>query len=253
MLATAKNYDVICLQMRNYLPQLETPIKKETTMFLNEVKAILSTGEAIKPHLDKLIPRIFNFRIKALKWLSEDSGIDLLELIDEAYPQIEELKNNPKLAVLAENILFALRCNRKVVNAIYSSGDITGENLTEHFSKAPAITYEQFLGSLAFSIPDERAVQKLADWVNASLYIEFMVLAAIIIHEDGIKVPDKIINEMAYLVADAAQEYIAISTEIGLLKPRSVKHVFGGAVDKQNLKEEKYLADSGLPDFAKNF
>jgi len=253
MLATAKNYDIICLQMRNYLPQLETPIKKETTAFLGEVATILKSGEAIKPHLDKLIPHIFNFRIKALKWLSEDSGIDLIEMIGEAYPHIEELKNNPRLAPLAENILFALRCNGRVVNAIYATGEVTGKKITEHFSNAPTITYEQFLGTLAFSIPDEHAVQKLADWVNTSLYIEFIAVAATIIYEENMKISDKAINELAYLVADAAQEYMAISAEIGLIAKRPARdnnEVFAG---QKNLKEDKNLADAGLADFAKNF
>ncbi len=253
MLSTAKNYDVICLQMRNYLPLLETPIKKETTKFLNEVKTVLTSGESIKPHLDKLIPQIFNFRIKALKWLCEKSNIDLLEMIDEAYPQIEELKNNPKLAILADNILFALRCNGRVVKALYSTGDVTNEHITEHFSNAPVVTYDQFLGTLAFSIPDEYAVQKLADWVNSSLYIEFIIVATTIIHEENIKISDRLINEMAFLVANAAQEYIAISTEIGLLQTRSTPHTYFGVVDKKDLKEQKYLADLGLFELGKIF
>ena len=237
MLATAKNYDVICLQMRNYLPQLDAPIKKETNKFISEVKAAFEKGAPIKTHLDKLIPQIFNFRIKALRWLSEDSGIDLLEMIDEAYPQIEELKNNSKLTILADNILFALRCNSRVVKAVYSTGEITNEHIATHFSNVPAITYDQFLGTLAFSIPDESSVQKLADWVNSSLYIEFIAVAATIIYEEKMKVPVNVINEMAFLVANAAQEYMAISTEIGLLQTRPNQAHLSGAPDKKDLEE----------------
>ena len=235
------------------MPQMEAPIKKETTKFLNEIRSALIIEKTIKTSLDKLIPQIFNFRIKALKWLCGESSIDLQTMIDVAYPQIEELKNNKKLALLAENILFALRCNQKVVRAIYSSGDFTADNIAEHFSTAPAITYEQFLGTLAFSIPDEYAVQKLTDWVNASLYIEFIALAATIIHEENIKVTDRAINEMAFLVADAAQEYTAISMEMGLLPSRLEKYRHFGVIDKKQLHLDKYLADLGLIDLTEIF
>jgi len=253
MLAAAKNYDVICLQMRSYLPHLDDPIKRETMAFLNRVKTALQSEQSIKTTLDSFIPHIFNFRIKALKWLGEESDIDLHKIIDDAYPVIEQLGSNAQLTLLAENILFAMRCNRRVVNAVYSSGSINVSDVTKYFSKAPAISYEQFLGTLAFSIPDEYTVQRLADWVNASLYIEFIVVAAIIINEDNIAVSDAAVNEMAFLIANASQEYVAVAAEMGLLKSSSYKVSTEGMADKNSINEQSYLADLGLADFAENF
>ncbi len=104
-----------------------------------------------------------------------------------------------------------------------------------------------------FSLPDDNSVQKIIDWVHSSLFIEFILLAATIIHEEAIPVSDKTINEMAFIVADAAQEYVAIASEIGILQSVTNRRKADAAFGKPDLKEQKYLADMGLSDFVKNF
>src|SRR5437764_13627 len=128
MMPAVKNYDIICLQMRNYLPRLETPLKKEMNQLLAQFRSALASGKSIKPGLDNLLPHIFNFRIKAIKWLMEDEEFDISGSIDEVYLKFEELKNNPALDILAENILFALRCNRRVVQAMFGAGSLAKES-----------------------------------------------------------------------------------------------------------------------------
>ena len=254
MLATAKNYDVICLQMRTCMPHLESGLKKELSKLLTEIKVVLTTARKVKPVLDSMLPEIFNFRIKSIKWLIEKGDLDLSGMMDEIYPQLEELRQNPKLEILAENILFAVRCNKRVVKAVIGSGDFSEEKFASIAAELPAITYGQFLATLAYSIPDDEAAQKIVDWVNASLYIEFVILSAVIINEEKLKVTGKVINELSFLIADAAQEYSAIAIELGLLKPRSENQaLFSEQVDKSFIKEQKYLADLGINDFAENF
>lgn len=254
MLATVKNYDIICLQMRAFLPDLQSPMKKELGKLLSEIKHHLETNKKVKPLLDSLLPRVFNFRIKAIKWLAEAGELDLSKIMDEIYPQLEELKQNAKLEILAENILFSLRCNRRVVKALTASGVLSEKRSAINAIELPEITYEQFLATLAFSIPDDEAAQKMADWINASLYIEFIILAAVIINEEKLKVTEKVINELSFLIANAAQEYSAIAIELGLLKPRSASQTsFYDQVEKSFVKEQKDLADLGINDFAENF
>ncbi len=73
---------------------MDAPIKRETTQFLKCIKSAITNGENVKKHLNKLIPDIFNFRIKAIKWLIDETEADLRKIIDEVYPQLEELKSN---------------------------------------------------------------------------------------------------------------------------------------------------------------
>jgi hypothetical protein len=49
MIATAKNYDVICFQLRNNLySQLQSPLKKDLNRLSNDIKTFIISGEKIK-------------------------------------------------------------------------------------------------------------------------------------------------------------------------------------------------------------
>ena len=253
MIATTKNYDVICFELRAHYSELETPLKKDVSKLLTEIKEILTSGKKIKTSVDNSLKDIFNVRIKAIKWLLEDGQLNLPEMLDEVYPKFEELRKNPKLEILAENILFALRCNRKVVDAVVNSIDFSKENLETGIQQLPIITYEQFLSAIALGVPDDVTAQKIVSWTNSSLYIEFITVAASIINDEKIKVSDKTINELSFIIADAAQEYSALATELGILKSRSTKQSFSQiSFDNDFIKEQKLLADLGLDDYSKN-
>jgi hypothetical protein len=165
MLAAAKNYDVICLQMRNYLPQQEEPIKRATNSFIERVKVVIGGESPLKPKLDRFIPDIFNFRMIALKWIIEQPDIDIGRLFETTLPRLECLKSNPQLDLLAENALFAMRCNLRVAQAYIKH--VNSEALSEQL--AEATTYEHFFGKLALDIPDQEAFQTFADFTHASL------------------------------------------------------------------------------------
>ena len=235
--------------MRSYLPQQEESIKRETNRFIEDVKTIISGGSPIKPRLDTFIPKIFNFRMLALKWIGQQQNIDFDHLLDDAYPSLEALRNNPKLTLLAENALFAVRCNARVMKAIV--GSVKPEELSQQLIDAPFTTYEQFFGTLALSIPDQEAFQTIADFLNTTLYIEFILLAAILIDDEHIKISEAGINELAFLIADAAQEHIAVATMMGILPMRKRSSTIAGAPIYSD--EDQLLSNFGLSDFAKNF
>ena len=240
--------------MKTYLDAIESPLQKEMNKLVSDLKEILSSEKKIKPHFDILLPSIFNFRIKAMKWLWEEEGLNIESIMDNVYPQLEELKENPKLENLTENIFFALRCNQRVIKSVINSSDFSENNLHTSISKLPAITYEQFLASLAFSIPDDNSAQKFLDWVNSSLYIEGIILSAVIINDERLQTSDNSINELAFLIADSAQEYSALATEFGFLKLVSQeKTFFKGDVNKEFIEDQKEISDLDIDDFAKLF
>lgn len=254
MVATAKNYDIICLQMKGLIPHLEPSLKKDLRSLLADIREAITTNKKVKPVLDSMLPGIFDFRVKAIKWLAEQGEFDLSGSIDTVYTQLEDMRLNSKLETLAENTLFALRCNKKVTRAIMSAGEFAKEKITSGAAALPAITYDQFLASLAFGVPDDETAQRIVDWINASLHIEFIILAAAIINDEKLKVSERVVNELSFLVADAAQEYAAIAIELGFLKPGSENQaLLSGQVGKSFVKEQKYLAGLGINDFAENF
>jgi hypothetical protein len=175
-------------------------------------------------------------------------------MLTEVSKQIEEIGENKKMEILKENILFALRCNRRVIESLFN--DVKkSENLNIDFTQLPEINYQQFLAYLTFAIPDNETAQKIVDLTNASLHIEFVMLATdIIMRDKKIKASNKLINELSFLLADAAQEYSALATELGILKTKPKPQTFSNQLfDKGFVKEQKKLADIGIEDFASNF
>jgi hypothetical protein len=254
MIATAKNYDVICFQLRNNLyAQLENPLKKDLNRLSSDIKLLILSGKKVQAQSVGMLSQVFNLRIKALKWLSDDINFDYLDMLKDILPQIEELKSNKKLEVLTENILFALRCNQRVVEALVGTSEFSSETFTSNLAQFPDITYQQFIASIAFANLDDNTAQKIVNWTTASLHIEFVLVAADIINDDKLKISDKTINELAFLVADAAQDYSALATELGILKSRSTRQSFSNLpFDNSFIKEQKYLSDLGLDDFTAN-
>ena len=251
MIATAKNYDVICFQLRNSLySQLQNPLKKDLNCLSNDIKTLIISGKKIKAQSVNMLSQVFNLRVKALKWLSTDTNFDYLEMFNDIFPQIEELRSNKKLEILIDNILFALRCNQRVIESIINSSEFSPDTFSSNLAKLPDITYPQFISSLAFANLDDETTQKIVEWTNSSLHIEFVLVATDIISDEKLKISDKTINELAFLIADAAQEYSALATELGILKIHSTRQSFSNtSFDNSFIKEQKQFADLGLDDF----
>ena len=254
MIATAQKYDVICFQLRNNLySQLGNPLKKDLNRLYSDIKAIITSGKKVQSQSIDMLSQVFNLRIKAIKWLANDKNFDYLEKLHDTFPKMEKFKSDSKLEVLGENLLFALRCNKRVVDALTIASGFSADSYAANISELPDITYQQFIASLAFANLDNETTQKIIDWTNASLHIEFVLVAADIIGDDTLKISDETINDLAFLVADAAQEYSALAAELGVLKARSTPHSFSTlSFDNSFIKEQKQLADLGLDDFATN-
>lgn len=252
MLGTAKNCDIIFLQMRNYVPDMDNSMKKEYLNLLKQLESILVESKSLKNDINSFLPNVFNFRVKAIKWLFEEFDLALTDMIDDAYHKFEEIQNDSKLQTLVENILFALRCNKRVVNSlIVNSEAFNDENISKSVNNLPTINYEQFLSSLAFIMPDDETAQKFLEWINASLCIETITVSAILINEKKLKISTKSIDELAFIIADSAQEYSAIAFEMGILNHNeSNKTKSNQDFDKEYLKEQKYIANLGITDFA---
>lgn len=255
MLASVKNYDLIFYQLRNNLyDQLDNSLRRELDQLSKEIKAIITSHEKVQEQPATVLRQIFNLRIKAIRSLGADSSSDYFLRMNEIVPQIEKIKLNKQLEVLSENLLFAVRCNQRVIESLLRTNEKKTNHLFSRLSQLPEITYEQFIASLAFAIPDDEIVQKMVNWTNASLHIEFAMIAADIINANKLTISAKTINELAFLVSDAAQEYIALATELGILKSSSKIQSFSqSSFDNSFIKEQKQLADQGLEDFAANF
>ncbi len=252
MLASTRNFDAICLHLRdNYSNLGNNPLRKEADKLFKYIVEVVSSGKKIKPFLDSSLSEIFNLRVKAIYWLVENNELDFSTAFKEIFPRFEEMKKNSKLEVLADNILFALRCNQRVINDIKETGQVSEESFKRYVSSTDVITYNDFLKTIAFTIPDDEMAQRIVDWANASLYIEFVIVAAALIFEEKVSVSNKSINELSFLVANAAQEYLALSSELGFLESTIKKnHINSEKFSNDYVKKQKALADLGLDHYS---
>ncbi len=255
MSSNITNYAFICYPLKNDLyPQLDNPLKEEIDKLSNEITTLLISGKKVRNQSTAILRQIFNLRIKAIKWLTSDIHFDYFKEQKNVFYEIEQIGKSVKFECLKDNLLFALRCNQRVSEHLFSSNGHVSANSLLSFSQLPEISYEDFIASLAYVIPDDGTLQQWIDFTNASLYIEFVMFASGIIKNDSLKVTDKVINDLSFLVADSAQEYSALAVELGILNFRSSKLSFMNLhVDESFVNEQKELADIGLNDFAKNF
>ncbi len=251
MVAIAKE-NILMFQLRNNLySQLEIPLQNAIELLSNDIKTLLLSDKKIERQSEEMLAQVFNLRIKALKWLSVNSDNNILEVIKDITPQIEEFSENPQLETLTENILFALRCNKRVAegvigmqlknNQIENSTNVAGFGMLD-------IDYNVFKASLQYI--NDAFSEKIRAFVNASLHIEWVILATDIISESKMVLSDEKINELCFLVVDVAQEYTALAMQLGYLVPRS-KKIEEESVDFEVdfIKEQKELADLGLEDW----
>jgi hypothetical protein len=254
MLAKARYYDIICFQLRhNFYPQLDHPLQLELDLLFKDITTTIASGQQLQAPSVSILEQIFNLRIQAIKWLSSNGNFDYSQVLDEVIPQIEKMNSNYQWEVLTENLLFALRCNQRVVENLISHAKGNVEDFAAEIGQLPVITYGQFLATLAYTVPDEAVAQKIVDWTNSSLRIEFAMMAADSIQAGNLKVSDQIINELAFLVADAAQEYAALAVDLGIIKPRVPRQTVSNfSFDNRFIGEQKYLADLGMEDFMRS-
>lgn len=217
MLGAAKHTDVICLIMRNSIPHLDFSLQKEIKTLIDDLKSILQLENDLKVSFGSLLPQVFNFRIKALQWISANDQ-NLLSHFDGVTHSFEPLLLDPHLNILGKSVIDALHQNQKVLNSLLYKNAISDSALSSSFSRIPDITYQHLLASISFSVPDSTA-QKILDWINASLYIEAISLCAIVIYDEELNVSKNQINEMAYLIFDAGNECEKLSIESGLIRP----------------------------------
>lgn len=250
MLIPAKNYDIISFELISQMRRLESPLKEDLIKLLDSIREMLLSDHEIKPLLDDLLGQIFDLRLKAVKWIGQDKSFDLLEGLDVAFAHLERLKSNKKLTVLVENLLYALRWNRRVILALTENSPLR----KLEFSKIemPAMNYHQFIAAIAMSVPDEKVAQKIIDWTNSAMYIEFSALSISLISEERLNISGKVIDQITAITADAGQLYPALATEFGILGTRKVKSYVLPAFDEEYVNEQRLLVDQGLDDYAAN-
>jgi hypothetical protein len=249
ILLATRNQDAF-LGLLNHYAELENPLKKDVDRLVAAIRHVLRCPGAVEAEINALLGQIFQLRLKAIFWMATHEELLLSEVNDEVLAEFQEVRQRTRYHVLFENILFAIRSLERVRESLAASGMLTQDSLTDEKVLKSNLTFEQFAGSLAIGIPDGEQAQSILDWMSASLRIEFGILAGAIIDDEQIDISKSVVDELAFVVADAAQEYLAIASELGILTKRSRARKFGKIGAKLSLDEsDQDLADLGLESF----
>ena len=251
MLDNVKNIDIICLQFKHYYSQLDAKMKADTENLLQSSRKILNSSNSLKETLNKNLNEIFEFRLKAFNWLFAE-GKNPLQIVDEVVQEFSKIATVSRLSNLFENVLFALRTNKRILDSLIDGGEFSQQTIVHSAPlDYPIISLNQYAAAVALNVPDELA-QKIVDWTTASLQIEFVVLATSMIAEEKINISDQKINELSDIVVDAAHEYSALAVELGVIKLKAGQSQTFPIIEDPNFVEEskKKLANAGITDFS---
>jgi hypothetical protein len=254
MIGIAKNYDMLCYHLKVVHKNLDDPGKMKVDAFFQGVRTDLLESKTSLAHtIEEKFPLILDLRLAALKWIVT-KGENLAELLDnEAYPYFEQMAEIERLSSLSENVLFALRCNKKVINALLThigKEEFSNDILLD----IPAISFDQFIASIYLSVPNVEGAKAMIEWAKCSFQIEYAICAAALIYDEKLMVSSEKINELSSIIVNAAQTYSAIALEVGILPSKKENRQTTDIIDNSGfLEEQKNLAEAGINLFAKNW
>ncbi len=210
------------------------------------IKNFIESKHDVKTFADYNLDTLFDFRIAALKWLIANKNI--IGTFDEHIEnELNCLKSDSQFSVLYQNVLFAIRTNIRVVNSLIDPNMPRSSRSSMDFADSidiPKCSFTEFMNMISLTMPDSIS-SAFIDWVISSLYIEFGIISAFIIHKEQLQISKPKTNELAAFIADSAQDFGAISKE---LKPQSIKKtkIYPTNLSEVFLAEQAFLAEQDI-------
>ncbi len=192
-------------------------IEKRVESIILLVKQAIQNELPLKAYFSQYLITILQFRFELFQQLPE-----LIENIDNIYQDItqilEDEHKDSRFHILSENVGFAIRTNQRVIQPLLDSD----------FAKKLDITSPLF-----------------EEWVLSSVLIEFGLIAEIVLKHEEILISDKRIQDFAAFVADAAQDFGALSRMLGILPQKKNKLSQLMPLNEDITAEQYTLAEDG--------
>lgn len=197
------NLDFVFLDLKQHSNSLDKEILKDLKKLERLITNALTSRKKLDSELHLISPQLFSLRMKALEWLTKEKQ-DINSILDEVYPSIEKLGENPRLKKVGYHIAQSLSYNRKLVSFFSDAGVLDEKNLQS--ISASNFDYSSFVIALQFMPP--QISRLLMGIMNASLQIEFISIAAIMVNNNEIKCSDLKVLQLTALASNTAIEYM---------------------------------------------
>lgn len=250
-LGAIKSFNVLNVGLRNEFSHVNAPLRADIVDLTAKITEDLGSKRSLSSVQTGILDAIFNLRIKALKWFVNQGNFDYADMLKDVFHFVAGLKEKKEYQILAENLHFALQCNERLKDGFRKDNNSSASDFYSAIKEMPSITYDQFLASISMAVSEEQAQFQL-DFMNHSLQIEFVLLAADIIYNDQIKISKSRLVDLEFLVSDSAQEQYALAVQLGIVKfseDEFTKNEF--QLPNEFLTEQLNLAESGLEDYIK--
>ncbi len=254
MSTAAKNIDFLFWPLTVAGISTDDPLKKQMDLFAEDVKRDLFSYDLnLKKIILHRLPAIFEIRLAASKRLKEEKtkGLEIIE--DEVSPYFKVMQKVKRLSHLALHILVVLEYNKKVILSIKRAMEEDFPNI--HALEIPAITFQELADVILVDYPNQREYRLRIEFIECSLFIEYIIVAAIVINDEKLLIKENRIIELSAMLAEATQAYISLACELNLISPdEAVKaepknNSKGAAIFSKMLKDKntisKHLRNGG--------
>ncbi|MEQ8469705.1 MAG: hypothetical protein RIC35_00890 [Marinoscillum sp.] len=252
MTSGALAYSPIFFLIKEHLEEVNLPLRMKLHGLIIELTDLLKRQPSeLRPSMDLLISQLFDIRIQAMKWLSRnDEDIDFNNLYEDIQEDISPFISDKKYGLLAENCLFALRSNFRVLSSVTSQiSTVELENGIQGISEAD-ITYDQLKALLRASIPLSHEFNILINWINSSLRVEFVIFSFAIIQDSKLNIQKDMVEELSTIVVNESHEYYSLSKTLGLIQKKTVLND-NNIISPEFINEQETFSELGLDEFFK--
>jgi hypothetical protein len=246
---TTRNGNFATLPLPHQYANAGNTIRTEYGKLKNAVYSALKNPNSVKVDFCKLLPNLFQLRMKIL---AEESFSfqEYVELNELMYGKMMRLKDGRGLDHLLEAIRFSMRIYDRVMRSL---ADNHSEPMPEHENakKAPFPNYDVFLVTLSY-LPQG---DTLINWVHSSMFLELGFIAIDNLMQDGTPLPpNESLEELASLVSESGHNFGASARQLGILPKKGSGNPIRWPehISNEDLQEEHALSELGLSEFAKN-
>jgi hypothetical protein len=244
MLASANNYDFTFFHLKVVARQQSHPLHSKFDNFLVELRNTLVHHYAtpLKRTVEKKLGEIFELRLDILRWMSSES-IDYQEMLrNEVLPILINMNKVSRFNTIANHICNALRTMELVIDNINRSNE-EGANLS-HLSvqSIPELTFKQFIDATNM-FPHKEQSRSFQDWCISSLYIEYLTLAAYIMYEEELIVPETNLMQVASLLGEATRAYASLAASLGFTQTEQRPNIIRPQVTSKGASIFKRMLD----------
>jgi hypothetical protein len=191
----------VFIDLKTKYNELDKDLQRDVDWLEKAVKRVCASRKKIENDIEELFPKLFSLRIKALNRVAEE-GENLHSVLNEMVPVMNQLGGDQRIRSIISNVSRAINYNKKLVEFL----ELTGQLSKEKIKATKNLDYQSYFVVLQY-MPSQ--LKRLMSGLTiTSLGIEFLSVAAILIHEKLVPVSGTKLLQLSSFSKNTVDEYI---------------------------------------------